>query len=216
MNYSAVMSEPTAFRSSSHNDPTIGYKDMADAPMHDLLGSQSFPRLSDLDYSSSSGKFDRPLYQENCLYDRHHQPKRFTSLNQQFYQPSANRRSNKLSHPISPTFSFQNDMLQSHKCDTVDNSFEDDYINHTKVKSMMEKRRRRRESHNAVERRRRDNINERIQELGTLLPFSIEEGKLNKGTILRKSVDQIRELQNDVHFYQQKIKELEYVLQGCL
>lgn len=28
---------------------------------------------------------------------------------------------------------------------------------------MFEKRRRRRESHNAVERRRRDNINERIQ-----------------------------------------------------
>ncbi|KAI8986620.1 helix-loop-helix DNA-binding domain-containing protein [Trametes punicea] len=33
-----------------------------------------------------------------------------------------------------------------------------------------EKRRRRRESHNAVERRRRDNINERISELATLIP----------------------------------------------
>lgn len=33
-----------------------------------------------------------------------------------------------------------------------------------------EKRRKRRESHNAVERRRRDNINEKIQELALLLP----------------------------------------------
>ena len=32
------------------------------------------------------------------------------------------------------------------------------------------KKRRRRASHNAVERRRRDNINERIQDLGTLVP----------------------------------------------
>ena len=33
-----------------------------------------------------------------------------------------------------------------------------------------EKRRRRRESHNAVERRRRDNVNEKISELATLIP----------------------------------------------
>ncbi|KAH9059506.1 helix-loop-helix DNA-binding domain-containing protein [Lactarius vividus] len=36
-----------------------------------------------------------------------------------------------------------------------------------------EKRRRRRESHNAVERRRRDNINEKISELATLIPECI-------------------------------------------
>ncbi|KAG8731075.1 hypothetical protein FRC11_005212 [Ceratobasidium sp. 423] len=35
---------------------------------------------------------------------------------------------------------------------------------------LSEKRRRRRESHNAVERRRRDNINEKISELSTLIP----------------------------------------------
>ena len=35
---------------------------------------------------------------------------------------------------------------------------------------MTEKRRKRRESHNAVERRRRDNINDRITELAALLP----------------------------------------------
>ncbi|KAN0065736.1 hypothetical protein ACQY0O_000866 [Thecaphora frezii] len=40
----------------------------------------------------------------------------------------------------------------------------------TEAKCLAEKRRRRRESHNAVERRRRDNINEKITELATLLP----------------------------------------------
>ncbi|KAI0026294.1 helix-loop-helix DNA-binding domain-containing protein, partial [Vararia minispora EC-137] len=37
-----------------------------------------------------------------------------------------------------------------------------------------EKRRRRRESHNAVERRRRDNINEKIAELATLIPERLD------------------------------------------
>lgn len=43
------------------------------------------------------------------------------------------------------------------------------------------KRRRRRESHNMVERRRRDNINERIQELSHLVPFHrLEDEKVRK------------------------------------
>ncbi|KAJ7056175.1 helix-loop-helix DNA-binding domain-containing protein [Mycena amicta] len=43
-----------------------------------------------------------------------------------------------------------------------------------------EKRRRRRESHNAVERRRRDNINEKIGELATLIPECMLEGAAGK------------------------------------
>ncbi|MBW0523522.1 hypothetical protein O181_063237 [Austropuccinia psidii MF-1] len=43
---------------------------------------------------------------------------------------------------------------------------------------LNEKRRKRRESHNAVERRRRDNINERISELASLLPSCMLEPKL--------------------------------------
>ncbi|KAJ1891562.1 Cell morphogenesis protein PAG1, partial [Kickxella alabastrina] len=52
-----------------------------------------------------------------------------------------------------------------------------------------EKRRRRRESHNAVERRRRDNINDRIQELSNMLPEAMIDAntKPNKGIILKKS-----------------------------
>lgn len=68
-----------------------------------------------------------------------------------------------------------------------------------------------------MERRRRDNINERIQELGTLLPESmtIEEGgvaKLNKGTILRKSVEQIKMLQKDLREQEQRCRQLEETL----
>ena len=74
-----------------------------------------------------------------------------------------------------------------------------------------------------MERRRRENINERIQELGTLLPeHMLDEcgsnsaggtgNKPNKGHILRKSVDHIKLLQHDVSSYRQRIRELETIL----
>ncbi|KAI9032903.1 helix-loop-helix DNA-binding domain-containing protein [Phycomyces nitens] len=95
-------------------------------------------------------------------------------------------------------------------------SYEEDYAVQMNMQIMVEKRRRRRESHNAVERRRRDNINDRIQELGYMLPDSVENNgpnKPNKGAILRKSVDHIRQLQQDVSTYSQRVKELERTLQ---
>ncbi|KAI7869377.1 Myc-type, basic helix-loop-helix domain-containing protein [Spinellus fusiger] len=95
-------------------------------------------------------------------------------------------------------------------------SYDEDYAMQMNVQVMMEKRRRRRESHNAVERRRRDNINDRIQELGFMLPDSIDHHgpmKPNKGAILRKSVDHIKQLQQDVSSYSQRVKELERTLQ---
>jgi hypothetical protein len=78
-----------------------------------------------------------------------------------------------------------------------------------KQQQMLERRRRRRESHNAVERRRRDNINEKIKELSELIPEkflmagmdqqALQKGgddRPNKGTILSRSVDYIRQLQS--------------------
>jgi hypothetical protein len=51
----------------------------------------------------------------------------------------------------------------------------------TGFQSVEAKRRRRRESHNMVERRRRDNINERIQDLGHLVPaHRLEDEKVRK------------------------------------
>jgi hypothetical protein len=82
---------------------------------------------------------------------------------------------------------------------------------------MAERRRRRRESHNAVERRRRDNINEKIKELADLVPAAFlhagldvpKDEKPNKGTILSRSVDYIRRLQQVIDKQNQTEKELQ-------
>uniref|UniRef100_A0A671QYA6 Transcription factor E3-like n=1 Tax=Sinocyclocheilus anshuiensis TaxID=1608454 RepID=A0A671QYA6_9TELE len=56
------------------------------------------------------------------------------------------------------------------------------------------------------ERRRRFNINDRIKELGAMIPKSNDpEMRWNKGTILKASVDYIRKLQKE----QQRAKEIE-------
>lgn len=89
---------------------------------------------------------------------------------------------------------------------------------------VLEKRRKRRESHNAVERRRRDNINDRIQELSLIVPDCIDEivipgtlsvptlaaaGKPHKGDVLKKSADYIKLLQTSNLELQAKVNQLE-------
>jgi hypothetical protein len=69
----------------------------------------------------------------------------------------------------------------------------------TAVSSQEAKRKRRRESHNLVERRRRDNINERIQDLSKLVPtHRLEDEKIKKaiqnGTPLSPSLNGISNL----------------------
>lgn len=74
----------------------------------------------------------------------------------------------------------------------------------------LEKQRKRRESHNAVERRRRDNINERIAELGQIVPDAqSDSGKPQKGIILKKTTDYIRHLQRMNSDLVSRVKELE-------
>ncbi|QPG73941.1 hypothetical protein FOA43_001256 [Brettanomyces nanus] len=83
------------------------------------------------------------------------------------------------------------------------------HLNPKNAMSKEGKLSRRRELHNAVERRRRDLIKEKIRELGTLIPPSIlcdisklktsqqkKEIRANKSTILAKSVDYIQYLQD--------------------
>lgn len=68
--------------------------------------------------------------------------------------------------------------------------------------------RRKKDVHNMIERRRRYHINDRIKELATLLPKSWrEEMKLNKGTILKASVDYIRLLHRNQNRIRQVIEE---------
>ncbi|KAI9494533.1 helix-loop-helix DNA-binding domain-containing protein [Zychaea mexicana] len=115
---------------------------------------------------------------------------------------------------------------------------EDDELQQRNLQEMFEKRRRRRESHNAVERRRRDNINERIHELSTLLPehllesapttsnvMSVSSGQggggasnmkaINKGTILKLSVDHIKELKDTLTQYKDRVAELERSIESA-
>ncbi|XP_061112897.1 transcription factor E3a isoform X2 [Conger conger] len=73
------------------------------------------------------------------------------------------------------------------------------------VKAIV-KERQKKDNHNLIERRRRFNINDRIKELGGLIPKSSDpEMRWNKGTILKASVDYIRKLQKE----QQRSKEME-------
>ncbi|KAI8077488.1 hypothetical protein BDF21DRAFT_341780 [Thamnidium elegans] len=101
---------------------------------------------------------------------------------------------------------------------------EDDEGQQRNLQEMFEKRRRRRESHNAVERRRRDNINERIHDSAPTSSnvMSVSSGQvgangraINKGTILKLSVDHIKELREDVGRYQERIRELEQMIESA-
>uniref|UniRef100_A0A8C8RKF9 Transcription factor binding to IGHM enhancer 3 n=1 Tax=Pelusios castaneus TaxID=367368 RepID=A0A8C8RKF9_9SAUR len=78
-------------------------------------------------------------------------------------------------------------------------------MSENEAKALM-KERQKKDNHNLIERRRRFNINDRIKELGTLIPKSSDpEMRWNKGTILKASVDYIRKLQKE----QQRSKEME-------
>ncbi|XP_030379336.1 uncharacterized protein LOC115627724 isoform X2 [Scaptodrosophila lebanonensis] len=69
----------------------------------------------------------------------------------------------------------------------------------------LAKDRQKKDNHNMIERRRRFNINDRIKELGTLLPKGSEafyevvrDIRPNKGTILKSSVDYIKCLKHEI------------------
>ncbi|XP_028652508.1 transcription factor EB isoform X2 [Erpetoichthys calabaricus] len=64
----------------------------------------------------------------------------------------------------------------------------------------LAKERQKKDNHNLIERRRRFNINDRIKELGTMIPKTNDmDVRWNKGTILKASVDYIKKMQKDMH-----------------
>ncbi|XP_072336316.1 transcription factor EB isoform X2 [Scyliorhinus torazame] len=70
----------------------------------------------------------------------------------------------------------------------------------------LAKERQKKDNHNLIERRRRFNINDRIKELGLLIPKSNDlDVRWNKGTILKASVEYIKRLQKE----QQRTREME-------
>ncbi|KAH8325416.1 hypothetical protein KR067_008502, partial [Drosophila pandora] len=84
------------------------------------------------------------------------------------------------------------------------------------------KDRQKKDNHNMIERRRRFNINDRIKELGTLLPKGSEafyevvrDIRPNKGTILKSSVDYIKCLKHEVsRLKQNEIRQRQMEIQN--
>jgi len=84
---------------------------------------------------------------------------------------------------------------------------------------VLQKDRVKKDNHNIIERRRRFNINDRIKELGTLLPRQneqyyeiVRDVRQNKGSILKASVDYIKLLRRDKerrNGMEEKYKKLE-------
>lgn len=84
----------------------------------------------------------------------------------------------------------------------------------------LQKDRQKKDNHNMIERRRRYNINDRIKELGTLLPKEddqyfdiVRDVRQNKGSILKASVEYIRKLKVDQErkdYLEEKCKLQEY------
>ncbi|XP_062616810.1 uncharacterized protein LOC134278514 isoform X2 [Saccostrea cucullata] len=85
---------------------------------------------------------------------------------------------------------------------------------------LRRKERIKKENHNIIERRRRYNINDRIKELATLLPSSTHPSmKLNKGSILKASVEYVKILKKDrekLHQYEANQKAMEKKYQKML
>lgn len=122
-----------------------------------------------------------------------------------------------INHDVSRTFSLPSSIQQQ------------DLESNQPHTSLETKRRRRRESHNLVERRRRDNVNELIQQLSRLVPLhrfkdynaklsrggstgeSVEHGP-NKGDILKETVNWTRDLMCALYGkIQQQYEAKEYI-----
>lgn len=93
------------------------------------------------------------------------------------------------------------------------------HLNPKSALSKESKLSRRRELHNAVERRRRDLIKEKIKELGSLIPptmmydsskqKSAKDVKVNKNVILQKSIEYMMYLQEILDAQDRKITEMQ-------
>ncbi|XP_060537287.1 transcription factor EC [Cylas formicarius] len=113
--------------------------------------------------------------------------------------------------------SLESSSLASDSFKTSDGSLTNDVIKNELILSEAElhaiaKDRQKKDNHNMIERRRRFNINDRIKELGTLLPKNndpyyeiVRDVRPNKGTILKSSVEYIKCLKNEI----QRLKQQE-------
>lgn len=130
---------------------------------------------------------------------------------------------------IDDLLSFESSSLASDGFKTSDNSLtateisiknEPNFLSDAEIHALA-KDRQKKDNHNMIERRRRFNINDRIKELGGLLPKTndpyfeiVRDVRPNKGTILKSSVEYIKCLKNEVQRLKQneaKQKQIEHV-----
>ncbi|XP_018332309.1 transcription factor EC [Agrilus planipennis] len=130
---------------------------------------------------------------------------------------------------IDDLLSFESSSLASDSFKTDNNSLsasdvniknEPHFLSDAELHALA-KDRQKKDNHNMIERRRRFNINDRIKELGTLLPKNndpyfeiVRDVRPNKGTILKSSVEYIKCLKNEVQRLKQfeaKQKQIEHV-----
>uniref|UniRef100_A0A671U435 Melanocyte inducing transcription factor b n=1 Tax=Sparus aurata TaxID=8175 RepID=A0A671U435_SPAAU len=117
----------------------------------------------------------------------------------------ANLPNIKREYSVSQSPAIMHMLDKSGSCGKFDNYQRPEGFPVAEVRAMA-KERQKKDNHNLIERRRRFNINDRIKELGTLIPKSNDpDMRWNKGTILKASVDYIRKLQRE----QLRAKELE-------
>ncbi|KAF2905600.1 hypothetical protein ILUMI_00577 [Ignelater luminosus] len=130
---------------------------------------------------------------------------------------------------IDDLLSFESSSLASDSFKTSDNSLSTTEINIKNEPHFLSdaelhalaKDRQKKDNHNMIERRRRFNINDRIKELGSLLPKNndpyfeiVRDVRPNKGTILKSSVEYIKCLKNEVQRLKQneaKQKQIEHL-----
>lgn len=134
------------------------------------------PGIGALSLESSSVPA-QPIQAAHMSNHRHHK-----SLSNQWEGPSSSYLDSPLSSPGHSTVHSQiADVFKSGKHASLPAKVEPGPGGHALQNTQEAKRRRRRESHNMVERRRRDNINERIQELSHLVPqHRLEDEKVRK------------------------------------
>ncbi|KAK4871737.1 hypothetical protein RN001_015861 [Aquatica leii] len=130
---------------------------------------------------------------------------------------------------IDDLLSFESSSLASDSFKTSDNSLtateisiknEPSFLSDAELHALA-KDRQKKDNHNMIERRRRFNINDRIKELGSLLPKTndpyfeiVRDVRPNKGTILKSSVEYIKCLKNEVQRLKQneaKQKQVEHI-----
>ncbi|XP_034481341.1 putative uncharacterized protein DDB_G0279653 isoform X2 [Drosophila innubila] len=209
------------FRKSMHSDDSMHSPSPFGATSNVNCNSSFFGSAS-IDYQSASlGGGGAVSSKPNLNVNRNNNMMN-SMRNSNYPGPSTASPLQSTSAPMSPSLSsvatsaseaddlfddiLQNDSFNFDKNFSSELSIKQEPQNLTDAEvNALAKDRQKKDNHNMIERRRRFNINDRIKELGTLLPKGSEafyevvrDIRPNKGTILKSSVDYIKCLKHEV------------------